>query len=226
MRVCLVEDDERIRSLVVEGLKRDGVSVDAYDRGTPALEALSREPYDVVVLDLGLPDMDGIELLRTVRERDTQLPVLVLTARDAIDDRVEGLDAGADDYLVKPFALKELNARLRAVTRRIESPTDGAILRLADLTVDLHDRRATRGARKIDLSPREFSLLAFLMRHREQVVTRAMIAEEVWEQTTEHFSNVIDVYIGYLRKKVDACDESRLLHTVRGVGYRLAEDAG
>lgn len=223
MRVFLIEDDARIRGFVQQGLEKEGATVHAVETGTEALEVLLEDDFDAAILDLGLPDIDGIDVLRELRSRGNRLPVLVLTARDAIDDRVNGLDAGADDYLVKPFALVELLARLRALTRRTDARPDDAVLRIANLTADLHDRRVARGDRKIDLSPREFALLTYLMRHRDQIVTRAMIAEHVWDQTTEHFSNVIDVYMGYLRKKIDQGQDERLLHTVRGAGYRLSE---
>jgi len=223
MRILLVEDEESLANPLVEVLEQAAYAVDLAADGGRADELMFVNDYDLVVLDWTIPPPTGIELLGRWRAAGDATPVLMLTGRASIEDRVSGLDAGADDYLVKPFALVELFARLRALTRRMDARTDDAVLQIADLRADLHDRRVTRGDRKIDLSPREFALLTYLMRHRDQVVTRAMIAEHVWDQTTEHFSNVIDVYMGYLRKKIDQGQDERLLHTVRGTGYRLSE---
>jgi len=225
LRVLIIEDEERIHALIRRGLEAEGLTVDAALDGAGGLHRLERTAYDAVVLDLGLPDVDGLDLLARFRRRPERTPVLVLTARDGLEDRVRGLDSGADDYLVKPLAMAELVARLRALVRRSEPEAAVTRLVFADLIVDFRTRRATRGPRKMDLSPREYSLLEYMIRHQGEPVTRAMIAESVWDQRFEHFSNVIDVYMGYLRKKVDAVGETKLIHTVRGVGYMLGESA-
>ena len=224
MRVLVVEDDARIRRFVVQGLEEEGATTKTAETGQDFATLASDGSFDAVVLDLGLPDADGIDVLETLRRDGCRTPVLVLTARDSIEDRVRGLDAGADDYLVKPFAFVELSARLRALHRRNREHDDRDQLHVGDLVLDIRKRRVTRADKRIDLSPREFSLLEYLMRHAGEVVTRAMIAENVWDQSVEHFSNVIDVYMGYLRKKVDRpFDGPRLVCTVRGVGYTVPD---
>ncbi|MCU0570788.1 MAG: response regulator transcription factor [Oculatellaceae cyanobacterium Prado106] len=184
--------------------------------------ALSAE-YDVMVLDIMLPQMDGLQLLRQLRAKQIRIPVLLLTARDSVDDRVQGLDAGADDYLSKPFTFNELLARLRALLRRPPLQTD-PILTIADLEMDIARRSVRRAGKTIDLSPREFTLLEYLLRHPRQVLTRDQITEHIWNFDFYGDSNVVDVYIGYLRRKIDRGFHPPLLHTVRGIGYRLAEE--
>jgi DNA-binding response OmpR family regulator len=179
--------------------------------------------YDVLVLDIMLPKLDGLSLLRELRRRGTKTPSLVLTARDTVDNRVEGLDAGADDYLVKPFAFPELLARIRALLRRPPLQM-GTVLQIADLEMDTAKRDVRRNGRAIDLSPREFAVLEYLMRHPNQVLTRTQIAEHVWNFDFYNESNVVDVYVGYLRRKIDQDKDVPLIHTVRGVGYRISAE--
>ena len=219
MRLLVVEDEARVRSFLRRGFAEAALTVDEAADGEAALERALCHPYDAIVLDLMLPGRGGFEVLRELRARGCRTPVLILTARDEVEDRVRGLDAGADDYLVKPFAFAELLARVRALLRR-GAPAP-ALLRVGDLEVDLARRRAARGGRPLDLTAREFALLAYLARHAGEVVTRTMIAEHVWSLDFDTFSNVIDVYIRYLRRKIDEPFAHKLIHTRRGIGYVL-----
>lgn len=222
MRVLVVEDERTIAAYVRRGLEEQGYAVDvAYD-GREALEWLDAAPFDLVVLDVMLPELNGLEVCRELRARGFRMPVLMLTARDAIDDRVSGLDSGADDYLVKPFAIKELLARLRALTRRGADVPKTTLLRVADLTLDTATRRVRRGGKLIDLTAKEYAVLECLMRAPGRVLTRTMIAEHVWNYDTFNQSNVVDVYIRNLRRKIDDPFDVKLIHTVRGAGYRLS----
>ncbi len=219
VRVLIVEDEPRVRSFLRRGLVEAGLAVDAVAEGQAALDLALANPYDAIVLDLMLPGKDGLEVLRELRSRRCATPVLVLTARDAVEDRVRGLDAGADDYLPKPFAFAELLARVRALLRRGSPQT--SVLRVGDLHIDLAARRAERAGRPLELTAKEFALLEYLARHAGEVVTRTMIAQHVWDIDFDTFSNVIDVYIRYLRRKVDDPFETKLIQTRRGVGYVL-----
>jgi len=220
-----VEDERKVASFIRQGLEEEGHAVEVAADGASALELVLAEPgYDLIVLDVMLPKRDGLDVLKTLRGRGVTTPVLILTARDAVVDKVAGLDLGADDYLTKPFAFEELLARARALLRR-GTDQRAAVLRLADLSLDPATREATRGTRRIALTAREYSLLDYFMRHAGRLLTRPMIAEHVWGLDFDAESNIIDVYIGYLRRKIDAPGEARLLHTVRGSGYVLkAED--
>jgi len=222
VRALVVEDEPRVRSFIERGLKEAAFAVDVASRGDEGLDLALIHPYDVIVLDLMLPGRTGLEVVRELRLAGRATPILILTARDQIDDRVRGLDSGADDYLVKPFAFAELLARLRSLLRRGSSQT--STIEVGDLRVDLLARRVSRRGEPIDLTPKEFSLLEYLARHAGQVVTRTMIAEHVWDMNFDSFTNVIDVYIRYLRRKVDQGHEQKLIHTRRGVGYVLAVD--
>jgi two-component system copper resistance phosphate regulon response regulator CusR len=222
MRLLVVEDEPRVASFLCNGLREAGFAVDQAAGGREGLALALMTDYDAIVLDLMLPEMDGLSLLRELRARGKSTPVLILTARDSVEDRVIGLDAGADDYLVKPFALAELLARVRALLRRGMAETE--TLQVADLAVDPITRRVERRGRRIDLTPKEFTLLRYLLLHRDQVVTRSMIAEHVWDMSFDGGSNVIDVYIRYLRSKVDDPFQTKLIHTRRGVGYVLSEN--
>jgi DNA-binding response OmpR family regulator len=220
MRILVVEDEAKVARALEEGLVHEGYDVAIVGSGEEGYYRLNADPFDLVVLDLMLPGRDGLEILATLRARDRGLPVLVLTARDTVQDRVRGLDAGADDYLVKPFAFPELSARIRALLRR--GRVEPALqLRLADLELDVPARRVCRGGRIVELTAREFDLLEYLMRHKERVISREMLARDVWKETSRAtpLDNVIDVHIARLRRKVDAPFESRLIHTVRGVGF-------
>jgi len=223
VRILVIEDEPGIAHFIRQGLSEVGYAVDVTQDGQAGLEYALTATYDVIILDLLLPQFDGLHLLSTLRDRKLPVPVLVLTARDTIEDRVQGLDSGADDYLVKPFAFSELLARLRALLRRppLQAQT---VLRVCDLEFDTARREVRRAGRRIDLSPRELSLLEFLLRHQGQVLTRTQIAEHIWNFNFYNESKVLDVYIGYLRRKIDKGFERSLIQTVRGVGYRI--DAG
>jgi two-component system response regulator MprA len=225
MRILVVDDERAVRSAVRRALTLEGYTVEEAEGGGPALSVLQASTPDAVVLDVLMPDLDGIEVCRRLRAADDRTPVLLLTARDAVGDRVAGLDAGADDYLPKPFALEELLARLRALLRRTAVNGDGGagVLRFADLTLDPGAHEARMGARRIELTRTEFSLLELFMRNRRQVLTRSLIHEQVWGYDFGPSSNSLGVYVGYLRRKLEAGGEPRLIHTIRGVGYVLRE---
>lgn len=219
MRVLFVEDDETLRTMVEQGLTEGGYAVDAFDRGEDALLANRTVPYDVAVLDVNLPDISGFEICRRMRAMPGAPPVLFLTARDAIEDRVAGLDLGAEDYLVKPFAFPELLARIRVLLRR--GPAIAPVLTSGDLTLDPAAHLVRRGGQSIQLTAREFALLEYLMRNAGQVVTKQMIADHVWNFDLDAESNFIEVYIYTLRKKLDTPGSRPIIQTLRGVGYRL-----
>jgi heavy metal response regulator len=220
MRILVVEDEAAIAAFLRQGLTEAGYAVDLASDGAEALHWVAIAEYDLILLDVLLPALDGLTVCQELRRAGVQTPVLMLTARDAIEDRVSGLDSGADDYLVKPFAFAELLARIRALLRR-EPVLKGPVLQVADLTLDTRSREVRRGDRLIALTTKEYSLLEFLMRHPNQTLTRAAIAEHVWNYDFDNLTNVIDVHIFALRRKLDDGHEPRLLHTVRGVGYRL-----
>jgi two-component system response regulator MprA len=222
MRILVVDDDPAVCGSIDRALRLEGYEVRTAGTGTAALESLALDPPDALVLDLQLPDLDGLTVCRRLRDAGDDTPVLMLTARDAIDDRVQGLDAGADDYLVKPFALAELLARLRALLRR-RSGGDGEALRYADLSLDVATREARRGERAFTLTRIEFDLLELLLRHPRQVLTREIILDRVWGYNFDSTTNSLAVYVGYLRRKTEAGGEPRCIHTVRGVGYVLRE---
>lgn len=222
MRLLVVEDDTRVRSFIQRGLTEAGFAVDSASDGVEGLSLALLNPYDAIVLDLMLPGRDGLAVLRELRAAGRAVPVLVLTARDELEDRVRGLETGADDYLVKPFAFAELLARIRALLRR--GTARASVIEVDDLRIDLAARRVERAGNKIDLTPKEFALLEYLAHHAGEVVTRTMISEHVWDMNFDSFSNVIDVYVRYLRRKVDAPFERKLIHTRRGVGYVLSPE--
>jgi DNA-binding response OmpR family regulator len=220
MRILVVEDERKIARFVQKGLKEFGFAVDAIARGDEALEIILDNRFDAIVLDIMLPGRDGLSILRALRERSNPVPVLILTARGEICDKVEGLDLGADDYLAKPFSIEELAARLRALIRRQTGETL-VRFRILDLTLDVAARTARRGDRRIDLTGREFSLLECLMRAPDRVFTRTQLCQHVWEYQFDAGTNLVDVYIQRLRRKVDDGEPTKLIHTVRGVGYRV-----
>ena len=222
MRILLVEDDRKVASFIRKGLEEEGHAVDLAADGETGLTMGLDRLHDVIVLDVMLPAKPGFQVLRELRQAKIATPVLLLTARDAVEDKVQGLDAGADDYLTKPFAFAELLARIRALLRR-RTEARGPLLQVADLALDPATRTVKRGAEPIALTNREFALMEYLMRNAGRVLTRTMIAEHFWDYSFDSTTNVIDVYVNYLRKKVDAGHEPKLIHTVRGVGYVLKE---
>jgi DNA-binding response OmpR family regulator len=226
MKILIVEDEIKLSNILVQGLREQGMAVDVARDGAAGGIAAALNPYDAVILDVMLPKKSGFQVLKEMREAGDKTPVLMLTARSGLDDRVMGLDLGADDYLPKPFAFKELLARLRAITRRprVEPLTT---LKVADLVLNPQKREVHRAGQPIDLTAREFALLEFLMRHQEAVVTRAMVLDQVWDAdyAFDGGSNVVEVYINYLRRKIDLPYPVKLIHTVRGAGYILGEKA-
>lgn len=224
MRILVVEDDAKVANAVRTGLSGEGYEVVVSRTGEDGYFRATTEPYDAILLDLGLPGRSGLEILGGLRSRGLRLPVLVVTARDAVDDRVKGLDGGADDYLVKPFAFAELLARLRALLRR-GKPEEALRLRVADLELDPVTRTVTRGGEPVELTAREFELLDYLVRQHGQIVSRDMLARDVWKEPARGtpLDNVIDVHITRLRKKIDTTGGTRLIHTVRGVGFVVKE---
>ncbi|HMH77493.1 MAG TPA: response regulator transcription factor [Candidatus Udaeobacter sp.] len=224
MRILVVEDERKVAAFVRQGLVEEGHVVEVAADGEAALDAVAGgPPYDLVVLDVMLPKRDGLSVLKTLRARRMQAPVLLLTARDGVADKVAGLDAGADDYLAKPFAFEELLARVRALLRRGRGATE-PVLRLEDLSLDPATRLVVRGGRRISLTAREYALLEYFLRNTGRVLTRPMITQHVWGMDFDPESNIVDVYVGYLRRKIDADGEPRLLQTVRGAGYSLSAE--
>ncbi|TAM81673.1 MAG: response regulator transcription factor [Acidobacteria bacterium] len=222
MRILVAEDDRPVANFLKKGLEAEHYAVDVVSDGQEALYMAEEYDYDLLLLDLVLPKMDGLQVLGQIRSRKKNLPVLVLTGRARVEDRVRGLDLGADDYMVKPFAFRELAARVRALLRRGDVP---AVFRfqVEDLEMNLVERTVCRGERKIELTPKEFALLEYLMRNQGRAVSRPMIIEHVWNFSFDTMTNVVDVYINYLRKKVDGEETLKLIHTVRGVGYRIGK---
>jgi DNA-binding response OmpR family regulator len=224
MRLLVVEDEHKLAGVLKRGLEEHGYAVDvAYD-GEDGLAMATAAPYDVIVLDVMLPKLDGLAVCHALRSQHSHTPVLMLTARDAVDDRVSGLDSGADDYLTKPFAFRELLARIRALLRR-EGRSKDPVLRVADLEVDTVSHEVRRGGKLIELTSKEYAILEYFLRNPNRVLTRTQIAEHVWDYDFVSMSNVIDVYVGYLRRKLGDDGEPRLLRTVRGTGYQLRATA-
>ncbi len=223
MRILLAEDEPDLREVTIKRLRASGFGVDGCPDGEEALYYLEHMNYDVAILDIMMPKLDGLTVLRILRNRGSQIPVLLLTARDSVGDRVAGLDAGADDYLIKPFEFEELAARIRALLRR-RSPEKTDAVSVGDLTVEFSTRKVTRGGKEISLSSKEFALLESLIRHKGAVLSRTQLENQVWDYGFEGGSNIVDVYIRYLRKKLDDPFEKKLIHTVRGAGYTLREE--
>jgi two-component system OmpR family response regulator len=221
MRALLVEDDPTIADFVVRGLREAGFAVDHLPDGEAGLAAAVQQTYDVAIVDLMLPRRDGLSLIEELRRRGVPTPVLILSARRSVDDRVQGLQAGGDDYLTKPFAFAELLARVQALVRRATRAPEPTTLTVDDVVLDLLSRKVTRAGKPLDLRPREYTLLEFLMRHAGHVVSKTMILSHVWEYNFDPQTNVVDVLVSRLREKIDRPFERKLLHTVRGVGYVL-----
>ena len=222
MRVLVVEDEDRIAGFLKKGLEEESYTVDLVDDGPSALDWVASAQYDLILLDVMLPGLSGFEVCQLLRKRGVNTPILMLTARDEVDDRVIGLDAGADDYLPKPFAFKELLARMRALTRRTSFATiSDTILFLADLQLDTVTHKAKRGDREIDLTPKEYALLEYFLRNVRRPLNRTLIREHIWGYDYYGASNVVDVYVRHLRQKLEANDEAPLIHTARGIGYKI-----
>ncbi len=219
MRVLIVEDEKRIQDFLSRGLESAGYAVDAAMDGNTGVEMVHATEYDLIILDLNLPDIDGLQVLQKIRNRKASPPVLILSARDAVEDRVKGLELGADDYLVKPFAFVEMLARVRALLRRGQ-PTPER-LQVGDLQLDCIRRKVTRANENIELAPKEFSILEYLMRNRGRPLSRTMIVEHVWDMDYDGLTNIVDVYIRHLRSKIDDKYPVKMIHTVRGIGYML-----
>jgi heavy metal response regulator len=223
MRILVIEDDHRVANFIRRGLAADRFLVDVAQEGEAGLEFALSKNYDLIILDLMLPGLMGQAVLEGIRRTNRTVPVLILTAKGAIRDKVELFEKGCDDYLTKPFAFAELQARIKALLRRGRSETREQ-LQVADLCIDLSKRMVTRGGRKIELTLKEYALLEYLIRNAGQVLSRSMIVDHVWDQSFDSFTNIVDVYIRYLRNKIDHGFEPKLIHTVRGIGYLLAED--
>jgi two-component system OmpR family response regulator len=223
MRILLVEDDVKIASFIIKGLRATGYAVDHAADGEEGLHLALTEPYDTAIIDIMLPRLDGLTLIERMRKEKVNTPVIILSAKDSVDDRVKGLQTGGDDYLTKPFAFSELLARVQALIRRASGLAEPTRLVVGDLSVNLLTREVTRGGRKIELQPIEFSLLEYLMRSAGRVVSRTMIMEHVWDYNFDPQTNVVEVRISRLRDKIDRGVDKRLIHTVRGVGYVLKE---
>jgi len=220
MRILVVEDEVKIAQFIKRGLKEEGYAVDVASDGEEGHFFLSSNEYDAIILDLMLPKVDGLTLCRDLRKEGNLTPIIMLTAKDTVKDKVKGLDSGADDYLPKPFAFEELLARVRVLLRKKDSRVQTQ-LKVEDLTLDLLTHKVTRSDREIDLTVKEYALLEYLMRNAGNIVTRTMISEHVWDINFDTFTNVIDVYINYLRNKIDSGFENKMIHTVRGKGYLL-----
>src|SRR5213593_655840 len=225
MRILVVEDDRKVLSFIRQGLGEEGHTVETAADGDAALELLlASDPYDLIVLDVMLPKRDGFAVLKAARKGGVRAPVLMLTARDSVADKVTGLDLGADDYLVKPFAFEELLARVRALFRR-GSERRAPVLRVADLTLDPATRKVMRAERQVELTTREWALLEYFIRNAGRILTRPMLVQHVWGLDFDPESNIVDVYVGYLRRKIDGPQERKLFHTIRGAGYVLKDEA-
>lgn len=218
MRVLIVEDEEKMADLIKRGLEEEGIDAEVANDGNAGLEMGRSGQFDLILLDVSLPGRDGFEIARELREARVKTPILMLTARDTTEMKVKGLDSGADDYMTKPFAFAELLARIRALMRRTEDVTK---LQVGDLTLDLITRRVTRDGTEVQLTSKEFMLLEYFMRHPDEILSREVLSEKVWNEKFDALTNVIDVYINYLRNKIDRNFEPKLIHTVRGVGYML-----
>jgi two-component system, OmpR family, response regulator len=221
MRILIVEDDKKIASFVINGLKQNGFAVDHSSNGEDALALARATPYDAAIVDVMLPKLDGLSLVHGLRNEKIKIPVIILSAKASVDDRIRGLQAGGDDYLTKPFAFSELLARVQALIRRSSQTSEPTRLTVADLTVDLLTREVTRAGKKIELQSREFALLEYMMRNAGRVITKTMILEHIWDYSFDPQTNIVDVLVHRLRNKIDKDFSVKLIHTYRGVGYAL-----
>ncbi|HKK01736.1 MAG TPA: response regulator transcription factor [Desulfuromonadales bacterium] len=223
MRILVVEDEKKVASFIKRGLEEENFSVDVAHDGEEGLQMGESNPYDLILMDIMLPKMDGLSVIKELRKKEINTPMLCLTAKDAVEDIVSGLNSGSDDYLTKPFAFAELLARVRALVRR-GAKDRGAEIHFADLRLDPVSHKVWRSNKEIELTAKEYALLEYFIRNPNQVLTRTMIAEHVWDYSFDSFTNIIDVYVNYLRKKIDRDFDKKLIHTVRGVGYVLKEE--
>ncbi len=223
MKILLVEDEKKVANFIKKGFEEEGLSVDVAEDGNKALEMVSSVDYELIILDVMLPGKDGIEVLKEIKKRGIVKPIMMLTAKDTTQDKVIGLDAGADDYMTKPFAFEELLARVRALLRRGHAIEKALPIQIHDLVIDPVTRKVTRGGKEIELTSKEYGLLEYMARNKNRILTRTMIAENVWEYQFDSLTNIIDVYINYLRRKIDKDSSKKLIHTVRGVGYMLKD---
>jgi len=223
MRILVIEDEKKVANFIKKGLEEEHYAVDTAFDGEEGLYLAEINEYDLIVLDLMIPKIDGFGVLKKIRERKNNVPILVLTAKDSIDDTVRGLDAGCDDYLTKPFAFAELLARIRALLRRDKKEKE-SVLRIADLSLSIVTHKVMRQGREIELTSKEYALLEYFMRNPEKVLTRTMISEHVWDYHFDSNTNVIDVYVNYLRKKIDKSFDPKLIHTIRGIGYMMKRE--
>ncbi len=221
MRILVIEDEKKVANFIKKGLEEEHYAVDTVFDGEMGLYMAENNEYDLIVLDLMIPKIDGLEVLKTIRRKGSNVPILVLTAKDSVEDIVKGLDSGCDDYLTKPFEFLEFLARIRALLRR-ERTEKEPLLKIADLTLSPVTHKVTRGGKEIELTSKEYALLEYFMRNPDKVLTRTMISEHVWDYHFDSMTNVIDVYVNYLRKKIDKGFEPKLIHTLRGVGYILS----
>ena len=223
MRILLIEDEERLSSVIKKGLKEDGFAVDVAFDGEEGQYLAESESYDLIILDIMLPKIDGIVVCKNLRKKGIRIPILMLTAKSAVADKVAGLDVGSDDYMTKPFSFLELRSRVRALIRRT-SGDSATVLTIADLVVDPLKHTVEREGKNITITPKEFAILEFLLHHKDEVVTRTMITEHVWDYNFEGMSNVVDVFLANLRKKIGRNSTKQLIHTVHGVGYKISEN--
>lgn len=223
MKILLVEDERKVANLIKKGFEEEGIMVDIAEDGEIALQKVITDAYDLIILDIMLPGKDGIEVLKEIRSKGIMKPIMMLTAKDTTTDKVLGLDAGADDYITKPFVFEELLARVRALLRRGHAIEKAQPIQIHDLVIDPVTRKVTRAGKEIELTTKEYSLLEYMARNKNRILTRTMIAENVWDYQFDSLTNIIDVYINYLRKKVDKDHQRKLIHTVRGVGYMIKE---
>ncbi len=223
MKILLVEDERKVANLIKKGFEEEGLIVDIAEDGEVALQKIGASNYDLIILDIMLPGKDGIEVLKEIRARGILKPIMMLTAKDSTTDKVMGLDAGADDYITKPFVFEELLARVRALLRRGQAIEKAQPIQIHDLVIDPVTRKVTRAGKEIELTSKEYGLLEYMARNKNRILTRTMIAENVWDYQFDSLTNIIDVYINYLRKKIDKDHQKKLIHTVRGVGYMIKE---
>jgi two-component system OmpR family response regulator len=224
LRILVVEDDKKIASFLIKGLKQEGFAVDHVTNGEDGLHLALHEPYDAAIIDIMLPKLDGLSLIEEIRHNKINTPVIILSAKRSVNDRIKGLKTGGDDYLIKPFAFSELLARIHALIRRATGATEPMRLRMGDLSMDLLSREVTRCGKRIDLQPREFALLEYLMRNAGRVVSKTMIMEHVWDYNFDPETNVVEARVCRLREKIEGGFDKKLIHTIKGVGYVLRED--